>query len=333
MWPDARGARPTTVARMTFPTAPTRRVRRWAGTTAVVAATMTLASCTGDGTRPASDEAREPTNATTTPKPGKDASQSPAESPSETTSETPSAGTAVPVYFVGDGPGGKPRLFREFHRVTGDPLTEAARLVTGGGEPDDPDYRTLWPQVEVSRVTATDGLLVVDIPGDGFTERPDGMTKRDAKLAMQQLVYTLQGVQQERVPVQVKRDASDFRLLGLPSDVPYSAASALRTLNLVSITSPAEGDTVSGDTLTVTGVANSFEASGPCRLIASDEEVAMVAYQAEGWMEDRLFPFEVEIPLADAGTGDVLLQCETDDPSGGAEGNGPSIDTKLITVQ
>ena len=322
---------------MTFPTS-RPLVRRWAGATAVVlASALTLAGCSGsDDTEPASGGTREPaTNGSKTPKPGKDVSQSPSESPSETPSETPSesAGTAVPVYFVGDGPGGKPRLFREFHRVTGDPLTEAARLVTGGGEPDDPDYRTLWPQVEVSQVTATDGLLVVEVPGDGFTERPDGMTERDAKLAMQQLVYTLQGVQQERVPVQVKRGGSDFRLLGLPSDVPYSAASALRTLNLVSITSPAEGDTVSGDTLTVTGVANSFEASGPCRLIASDQEVAVVPYQAEGWMEDRLFPFEVEIPLADAGTAAAPPQCETDDPSGGAEGDGPSVDTTLISVQ
>jgi hypothetical protein len=282
---------------------------------------------------PASDEARQP--ATRTPEPGQPASESPTESPSGTPTESPSesAGTAVPVYFVGDGPGGKPRLFREFHRVTGDPLLEAARLVTGGGEPDDPDYRTLWPQVEVSAVTATDGVLLVEIPGDGFTERPDGMSRQAARLAMQQLVYTLQGVQQERIPVQVTRDGSDVDILGLPSDVPYSQASALSTLNLVSITSPAEGDTVTGDTLTVTGVANSFEASGPCRLIAGDEEVAVVGYQAEGWMEDRLFPFEVEIPLTDAGTGDVLLQCETDDPSGGAEGNGPSIDTKLITVR
>jgi hypothetical protein len=49
-------------------------------------------------------------------------------------------------------------------------------------------------------------------------------------------------------------------------------------------------------------------------------------------MEDKLFPFEAEIPLGGV-TGEVLLQCETDDPSGGAEGNGPSIDTRTITVQ
>ena len=49
-------------------------------------------------------------------------------------------------------------------------------------------------------------------------------------------------------------------------------------------------------------------------------------------MGDRLFPFEVELPL-DGVTGEVVVQCETDDPSGGAEGNGPAIDTKTITVQ
>lgn len=321
---------------MTFPTAPAGRVRRWAGATAVVAATtLALASCTGDGTRPASDEASEPT-ATDGAQSTKSPSQSPSESPSETPTESPAespaaAGTAVPIYFAGDGPGGRTVLFREFHRVEGDPLTEAARLVAGGGQPDDPDYRTLWPAVEISSVQATDGLLVVDIPSDGFTQRPDGMTRRDARLALQQLVYTLQGVQQERVPVQIKRGGTDFRLFGLPSDVPYEAADALRTLNLVSITSPVEGDTVTGDTLTVTGVANSFEASGPCRLLQDGQEVALEAYQSDGWMEERLFPFEVDLPLGGV-TGEVVVQCETDDPSGGTEGPGAAIDTRTIRI-
>ena len=48
-------------------------------------------------------------------------------------------------------------------------------------------------------------------------------------------------------------------------------------------------------------------------------------------MEDRLFPFEVGLPL-DGVTGEVVVQCETSDPSGGAEGNGAAIDTKTITV-
>jgi hypothetical protein len=315
---------------MTFPRrSSSRRVRLWAGATAaVVAGSLTLVACSADADdpAPASGEAREPTQ-----KPSPSTSEGAGE---PTVPESPSepSGTAVPVYFVGDGPGGEARLFREFHRVQGNPLTEAARLVMGGGQPDDPDYRTLWPQVEVADVGATDGILLVQIPGDGFTERPDGMTKRDAQLAMQQLVYTLQGVQQERVPIVIKRGGTDFRLLGLPTDQQYEQASALETLNLVSITSPVEGATVTGDTVKVTGVANSFEAAGPCRLVAGGQEVAVEGYQAEGWMEDRLFPFEVELPLAGV-TGEAVVQCETDDPSGGAEGAGPAVDTKTITVQ
>src|SRR5918994_2864117 len=313
---------------MTFPTG-RFLVRRCAGVTAVVVAgSLTLAACSGsDDPVPTSGETSEPTR---TPDPS---SEEPTQEPvSEPTTEptTEPSDTAVPVYFAGDGPSGRPVLFREFHRVAGDPLLEAARLVAGGGQPDDPDYRTLWPQVEIASVSASDGVLLVEVPSDAFTERPDGMSRRDAKLAMQQLVYTLQGVQQERVPVLVQRDGSDARLFGLPTDVPYEAASALRTLNLVSITSPAEGDTVTGDTVRVTGVANSFEASGPCRLLAGGQELALEAYQAEGWMEDRLFPFEVEIPV-DGTTGEVVVRCETDDPSGGAEGPGPAVDTKTIT--
>ena len=204
----------------------------------------------------------------------------------------------MPIYWVGDGPGGEPRLFREFHRVEGNPLIEAARLVMGGGQPDDPDYRTLWPEVEVADVGATDGVLLVQIPGDGFTERPDGMSKRDAELAMQQLVYTLQGVQQERVPI--RRQARRQRLPAASGcrPTPQFAAGRARSRRSTWSTSPrpCEGATVSGDTLTVTGVANSFEASGPCRLLRRGEEVALDGYQAEGWMEDKLFPFEVETP-------------------------------------
>jgi hypothetical protein len=304
-------------------------VRRCAGAAAVVlASTLTLAACSGDGQKPVSDETTEQPTTTDSPSPTDETSETPAESPSDSPS-TP-AGAAVPVYWAGDGPRGT-ALFREFHRVEGEPLLEAARLVTGNGTPDDPDYRTLWPQVEIASVQATDGVLLVDIPTDAFTERPDGMSKRAAKLALQQLVYTLQGVQQERIPVVIERSETEPSLFGLSTETEFTAASALRTLNLVNITSPAEGASVTGDTLTVTGVANSFEASGPCRLLQGGNEVAMEGYQSAGWTEDKLFPFKVDLPL-DGLTGEVVVQCETDDPTGGTEGNGPAIDTKTITV-
>ncbi|WP_210650751.1 Gmad2 immunoglobulin-like domain-containing protein [Nocardioides sp. SYSU D00065] len=313
-------------------------VRRWVGTTAVVvAAGLTLAACSdGNEPAPASDRTSEPTASDPSETTSGTPTQAPtsAESPDPgmpTESQRTAGGTTVPAYFAGDGPGGRTTLFREFHRVSGDPLTEAARLVAGGGQPDDPDYRTLWPQVEISSVTATGGVLLVQVPGDGFTSRPDGMSRREARLALQQLVYTLQGVAQERAPVVVRREG-DLPLLGLPTGREVSNASALRTLNLVSITSPAEGDTVTGRTLEVTGVSNSFEASGPCWILRGEEELAAGGYQAEAWMGDRLYPFEAELPLTGI-TGEVTLRCETDDPSGGTEGPGPAVDTKTITVR
>lgn len=323
----AGATRPTTVTAMTFPTA------RAIAPFAALALALSLAACAGDGQRPVSDETTEQPTDTGTAEPTQEPTQepTPTDGPPDPPSEEPTGG-AVPVYLAGDGPGGRTVLFREFHRVEdADRLTEAARLVAGGGQPDDPDYRTLWPEVEIASVRATDGVLLVDIPGDGFTERPDGMSRRDARLALQQLVYTLQGVQQERIPVVVERSGAEPSLFGLSTETEFTASSALRTLNLVNITSPAEGDVVTGGTLTVTGVANSFEASGPCRLLAGGDEVALEGYQSEGWMEDRLFPFEVVLPL-DGVTGEAVVQCETDDPSGGAEGNGPAIDTRTIRI-
>ncbi|MBS2938649.1 GerMN domain-containing protein [Nocardioides sp. J2M5] len=313
---------------MTFPVRVPARpdVRRWAGAAALAAVcSLSLAAC-GDDPEPVSDETSEPTaGGSSEPAPTASPSE-PTDSPTASPSESPS-GTTVPVYYAGDGPGGTV-LFREFRRVEGDPLLEAARLVAGG-TPDDPDYRTLWPQVEITSVQATDGVLLVTVPSDAFTAAPDGMSERDARLALQQLVYTLQGVQQERVPVQVQREGG-APLFGLPTEAPYEAADPLQTLNLVSITSPAEGDTVTGDSLTVTGVSSSFEASGPCRILRGDVVLVDGGYQAEGWL-DRLYPFEAQLPL-DGVTGEVTLQCETDDPSGGTEGNGPAVDTKTITI-
>ncbi|PVG83448.1 hypothetical protein DDE18_09190 [Nocardioides gansuensis] len=253
----------------------------------------------------------------------------PTESPSEPASEPAAEGTVVPVYWVGDTPQG-PRLFREFRKVDGDPLTEAARLVAGG-TPTDPDYRTLWPAVELS-AQATDGVLLVQIPSDAFTERPDGMSERDARLALQQLVYTLQGVQQARVPVLVKRGGSDFRLFGLPTDREFSQAKPLDVLGLVSVTSPEQGATVTGDVLKAGGVASSFEATVPWEVRQGDTVVLEGFSTAEGWM-DKLYPWEAEIDISSLAPGDYTFAAMTDDPSGGAEGAGPTEDTKDFTVR
>ena len=52
----------------------------------------------------------------------------------------------MPVYYVGETSHG-PRLYREFHPVIGDGNPEAEAVHDAvAGSPDDPDYRTLWPE-------------------------------------------------------------------------------------------------------------------------------------------------------------------------------------------
>ncbi len=257
-------------------------------------------------------------------------SDPPTETPTESEGTEPEGTATVPVYFVGDTPRG-PRLFREFHAVPGDnPLLAAAALVTAG-DTIDPDYRTLWPLVEISDVQPTDGVLLVKVAGDGFTERPDGMSKQTAKLAIQQLVYTLQGVQQERVPVQFERERG-FPLFGLSTDAGYASAPQLDLASLVNVTTPEHGATVTGDTLSVSGVASSFEATVPWEIRLGDEVVLDGFATADGWV-DKLYPWETEIDISGLEPGTYRFIARTDDPSGGAEGAGPDEDTKEFVLE
>jgi Immunoglobulin-like domain of bacterial spore germination/Sporulation and spore germination len=292
-----------------------------------------LSACSEDEP-PTDDPAPAGATATETPtdeptqEPGEEGSESPAEGDGDGSGEA--GGGAVPVYYVSDTPQG-PRLFREFQQVSGDPLLEAAGLVDGG-TPLDPDYRTEWPGVGIESVQATDGVLLVTIPGDGFTDRPDGMSRRSARLAVQQLVYTLQGVQQERVPVQVQRTGSDPVLFGISTEAPFTAADPITVSGLVNVTTPEQGATVEGDTLEASGVASSFEATVPWEILRGDEVVLDGFATASGWM-GKLYPWQASIDVSTLEPGDYTFVARTDDPSGGSEGAGPHEDTKDFTLR
>lgn len=317
---------------MNFPT------RLTGPTAAAVLAAALLAGCAGSTEDPDEASASETTTATESPSQSATESGSPSDSPSESPSETaapsqsPSqaAGTAVPAYFVSDTPQG-PRLFREFQRVTGDPLLSAARLVAGG-TPHDDDYRTLWPTVEIESVQPTDGLLLVTLADDGFTSAPDGMSTLEARTALQQMVYTLQGVQQERVPVQFHRPHGPAKLFGVDIGQPVGQANPMDVLSMVQLTSPEQGATVSGDTLEVSGRASSFEANVPWEVRRGDEVVLDGFTTAKGWM-NRLYPFSASVDVSSLEPGDYTFVARTDDPSGGAEGGGPTEDSKDFTLR
>ncbi len=247
------------------------------------------------------------------------------------------AEVSIPVYFPGQTAQGL-RLYREFRLVeTADPLRTAVEVAVSGS-PTDPDYTTVWPD-GVSATASYDGdVLTVDLgsTADGLRDRPDAMTAEQAAIALEQVIYTAQGALGEgRVPVQFLIDGSrSDQVLGQPTAEPLANGPVLQTLSLVNLTTPLEGDVVT-DTLSVSGVANSFEANVVVSLqrVGGTDVVFQEGVSAEGWMEERLFPFDQTFDVSEVEPGDYLLTAMTDDPSGGEEGFGPFVDTRMITIE
>lgn len=257
--------------------------------------------------------------------------------PSPTPSEPsePAASQVVPVYFVGDTPQG-PRLYREFQtdQEGVDPIYYAA-AATVAGRADDPDYRTLWPSgAEVTQV-AFDGTDQIDVSISGVPrELPAGMSDEEAGLAVQQVVYSVQAaLGQGRVGVQLLLDGErSDQVLGQPTSEPLTNAPVLETLSLMSITSPTEGEVVSGQ-FEASGVNNGFEATVAWKVLRGDEVVAQDAGIADGWMAEKLFPWTVPVDVSDLAPGEYTFVASNDDPSGGEEGAGPHTDTRTIVVE
>ncbi|MDF1602054.1 Gmad2 immunoglobulin-like domain-containing protein [Nocardioides sp. YIM 152315] len=276
------------------------------------------------------DDDGDPTPADATVSEATDEPTTTTDEPSEPASEEPET-TTVPAYFVGDTPQG-PRLYREFREVgAGDPAVEALKLVTAG-DALDPDYSTLYPgDGSFASVDIGEDMITVGLADRSWTVAPDGMSQAEARLATQQMVYTVQGIAQERLPVSITLDGQPADLFGLAGEVSNDPEIDVRAL--VNVTTPAEGATVSG-TFTADGVSSSFEATTPweIRKGGADGEVVKKGFAtAEGWM-DKLYPWQSEVDVSGLAPGDYTFVALTDDPSGG-EGGGPMVDTKSITVQ
>lgn len=169
----------------------------------------------------------------------------------------------VPVYWLGDKVGAKTgpsvRLYRTFAKVQGRPAVEAVRLMTTA-RPGDPDYYSLWSGAEVDSVTRHAGVVTIDFKQLPKARLDDAAV---ADLAAQQLVYTVQGVLQdksERIQI-THQGRAGAKLFGqVDTTRPLSRAQAADVQALVWIVSPTEGQQV-GTSLTVTGIAAAFEAT------------------------------------------------------------------------
>lgn len=314
---------------MLFP----HHARRGRRTTAVVSGallTLTLlAGCGDDEPTAADDPASTPAAETS------DASE-PTSAPTTGSSATESGATAdqtasVEVYFVGGTPQGQ-RLFAERHAVdAGDPVAGALELLMTGGTKD-PDYRSLVPAGSVApQVVEDSGVYVVDVGDGDWTERPADMTKAQARLAVQQLVYTVLSATDGDRDRPFSFEAGDVpgSYLGVPSGT--KASPELEVRGLVNILTPVEQETVRGS-FTAEGLASSFEATVPWEVRDASGAVVLDGFStAEGWVE-RLYPWTAEVDVSTLEPGDYTFVAMTDDPSGG-EGGGPTEDTKTIVVE
>jgi hypothetical protein len=249
---------------------------------AVVGAAAAIGAFTmlGNDTRPTGEPevAGPPATSSTTPRLAtpapSQATQAPSAMPTDLTTaakrgtlEPKVKSTAVSVYWVGKETGNLTtsptedagvRLYRTFVPISGRPALEAVRML-GTGKTDDPDYYSLWTKSVPLSVTRADDVVTVD-----FRQIPQQkMSAPMANIAVQQLVYTIQGVfgddsQQVRVTEQGR---SAGMLFGqVDSRQPFSRAQAADVQAKVWITSPVEGELVKA-AFPVQGVAATFEAS------------------------------------------------------------------------
>jgi hypothetical protein len=256
--------------------------------------------------------------------------------PIGTPSPDATAGESVyPVYFLGETPTGT-RLYREFQRAPGFMWTEIAIQLLSMG-PDDPDYWTAWAPgtFETAKVIGQgEGRLIeVTLVDAHLHDRPDGMSETEAALAIEQVIYTLQAVVGDRLPVQFRLDGNPIdQVLGVPTSEPLANAPQLEVLSLVSISDPSEGQVVSG-AFTAKGAASSFEATVPWEIRDSAENVVLEGFATATGYLGRLHPWETEVDVSSLDPGTYTFVAMTSDPSGGAEGAAPYVDTRTVVVE
>ena len=240
----------------------------------------------------------------------------------------------VTVYYVGDGPSG-PVLFREVRRVE-EPdhgPAEAIGLLTA--EPRDPDYRTAWPRGVFSggRVNLDDGTIDVFLADTSQRDRPESMGAAEAQASIQQVVSTLQAYAGDDLPVRfLLGEKPADRVLGVPTAEPVAASPVVETLSLMSLTTPEEGQVVSGS-FRASGFNNGFEGTAAWQVMDQQGNVLTEGATIGGWMGDQLYPWHDRVDVSRLAPGTYSFLASNDDPTGGTEGFGPDVDTRTIVVQ
>jgi hypothetical protein len=301
-----------------------------AGVAAVAAMIVVVSQINDDGDPPV---ANPPSDSQSSEPTGDTSPTDPTDTPSsEPTDPGLPNEAAVPVYYAGESGRGT-RLFREFQPGNGDdPVSQAAQAAVGGPALD-PDYRSLWPDGTGATASLEGDVITVDLTGGSLHDLPAGMTEEEAGLAIQQVVYSVQGAAKQRAGVQFLLDGQRTdQVLGQPASEALANTPALETLSLMNITVPEEGMVVSGGTLAAEGVNNGYESTMNYEILMGEEVVAEGFSTAAGWMGTKLFPWKVDVDVSALEPGTYTFRAFNPDPSAG-EGFPPDSDTKTFVIE
>ncbi|GAA3653901.1 hypothetical protein GCM10022237_12310 [Nocardioides ginsengisoli] len=220
------------------------------------------------------------------------------------------------VYFVAETPIG-PRLYREFQTVAGstDPATRVLdalqRMETGAG-PDDPDYRTSWPDGSFRSVSVDDAGITIEL-ADVAVPAPSGVARDAVALSVQQAVHTADAAIGSPLPVAFEQDGVPLsEVLGVA--VEPTTTRLTRVEAPVNISDPAEGLVTGARWLSVRGQVTPVAAERPAR-VAYELSSATgtigagdVAVEGQSW--------SMTIDLADYAPGSYTLKAwSADDPT------------------
>jgi len=236
----------------------------------------------------------------------------------------------VAAYFIGDSPEG-PRLFREFDRVeSGNPLEVAQVALTSAAI--DPDYRTAWPSGSIADTgfdgIGDDGQISVVLDRSSMLHRPEGLSRAEAELAIQQVVYTFQASMQTRAPVRF------FYGMGEPADQVYGVSTPdpveadPSALNPVSVSDPAEGNEYAGSMI-ARGRVQSTEELMDWAVLDGQTVVAQGNSTIDSG-DGTFSPWSAEVDLSRLAPGRYTFIAAAGKVG---RGSGPFTDTRTINVR
>jgi hypothetical protein len=294
----------------------------------VLLVVLVLAACTPRG-RPtaapttSAESTAAASEALPTPTPGTPAETDADEPPSE----PPAGGPSVDVYFVREG-GGQPYLEPVGVRLPG-PTPAVARGALEhllAATPADPDLVSYMPEGATLLGVDLDGRTLVvdlDLPDDGFNYGGPA-----EGLAVYQIVHT--GAQFPTV-ARVRLLEEGRPLPGGHFDWSKPLKPSEEQVSPIVIRNPQHGASVEAGDVTVTGTANTFEATVGLRLLDPDGEVVDETFTTATCGTGCRGTWEHTFAgVQDPGTWTV--EAFEDDPSGG-EGRAPFTVARTFVVQ